>query len=119
MARSTSTRQGASARAGTSSSTRKTAARRAPAAASHASKPRSAKPKTVSRKTQPARKLVAASRRDSFPMLPIAIVVAVVLLGWFLYPTARLHYQEQRPLATLEQQLTQVRKRTSQLNPDV
>jgi len=52
-------------------------------------------------------------------MLPIAIVVAVVLLGWFLYPTARLHYQEQRQLAKLEQQLTQVRQRNSQLKQDV
>lgn len=118
MARSTSSRQGASAKAGKPSSTRKTVGRRAPAAAARSPKPRAATPKTAPRKAQPARK-AAATKRGGIPALPIVLVVTALLLGWFLYPTARLHYQEQRQLTKLEQQLVQVRQRNQQLKRDV
>jgi hypothetical protein len=47
------------------------------------------------------------------------IVLAVALLGWFLYPTAALHYREQRKLEKLQTQLTQIQKRNKELKAEV
>lgn len=47
------------------------------------------------------------------------LVVGVLLLGWFLYPTLRLHYQEQRKLQQLQTQLAQIQDRNRQLKAQV
>jgi cell division protein FtsB len=52
-------------------------------------------------------------------MLPIVLVVAVALLGWFLYPMARLHYTEQRKLDQLRTQLASIQQRNTRLKHEV
>ncbi len=52
-------------------------------------------------------------------MLPVAIVVALALLGWFLYPMARIHYIEQRKVARLQSQLASIQERNTALKAEV
>jgi cell division protein FtsB len=52
-------------------------------------------------------------------ILPVALVVVLALLGWGLYPVARLSYTEQRKRDHLVQQLTALRARNSTLKQQV
>jgi cell division protein FtsB len=61
----------------------------------------------------------AKPRTGGLPVLPVAIVVALALLGWFLYPMARLHYIEQRKVAQLQTQLAQIQQRNKKLRTEV
>lgn len=141
MAARAQTRTGASARAGKSSSTKKAAARRAPAPAqrtratsstrttARTTKAAGTRAKTSAPAARPkssaAKKkltnVIRFSPRTSlgFPVLPVSIVVALVMLGWFMYPILRLQYSEQRKLDRLQTQLTAVQKRNEKLKAEV
>jgi hypothetical protein len=45
--------------------------------------------------------------------------MGMALLGWFMYPMARLHYVEQRKVARLESQLASIQKRNGRLKAEV
>lgn len=51
--------------------------------------------------------------------LPYAIVLCLLVVGWQLYPVARLHYREQRDLDRLERQLADIRHRNQRLKAEV
>jgi cell division protein FtsB len=46
-------------------------------------------------------------------------VIAVVMLGWFLYPTAQMHYAEQRKVDQLREQLASIQQRNTKLKHEV
>jgi cell division protein FtsL len=52
-------------------------------------------------------------------ILPVTLVLALALLGWGLYPVARLSYSEQRKRDQLAAQLTALRARNSSLKQQV
>lgn len=60
-----------------------------------------------------------AAHARGIPLLPIAIVAVLVLLGWSIYPVARMHYKEQRDLAKLQHQLADIRARNERLKHEV
>lgn len=110
MASTNRTQHGASARAGRTSSARKAPANRVPARTSRTPGKTSAVKKSAPK---------AKQRPGGLPVLPVAIVVALALLGWFLYPMARLHYIEQRKVAQLQTQLTSIQQRNKKLRAEV
>lgn len=124
MAGRTPTRHGASAGAGRSSSKGKTAPRRAAASSSARSSAHSA-PRTSSRsaaRTVPTRKPASRKQRPRFslpPYLPYLLVACLVVVGWQLYPVAKLHYKQQRDLGRLERQLADIRQRNQKLKSEV
>lgn len=137
MAGRTTTRHGATAKARTKASSPKPSTRRAstratatPSARVGAPKAAAGRKPATTRKPPGARKPAAktpAARRTpaaplrigGVPVLPVSIVLALVLLGWFMYPMARLHYQEQRKVERLQAQLTQIQQRNQRLKKDV
>jgi hypothetical protein len=50
---------------------------------------------------------------------PVILIVAVVLVGWYLYPVLRIHYAEQAEVARLEAQLSELQERNSGLRDQV
>jgi cell division protein FtsB len=51
--------------------------------------------------------------------VPIAVVMALGLLGWVLYPALKLQYQTSRRVAGLEQKYDSLRKRNETLRAEV
>jgi cell division protein FtsB len=113
MAARKQTRHGATARTGGTQG-RKTAARRVPAKPS-----RTSPPATSSRKPTAKTRRKSLFARIGWKYLPIGILGLALLLGWTLYPVARLQYRQQKDNAKLERQLADIRKRNSELRSAV
>ena len=120
MSSSTPSQRGASRRGATSTSSgKKGGTRRAPSSSKTASASRSsakASPRTAPRKAAPRK---PAARRLAGPLVPIAVVVALGVLGWALYPALKLQYQTSRRVAGLEQKYDSLRKRNETLRAEV
>lgn len=115
--RGTSSRKGT----GTGGSSART---RTSAAAS--SSPR--KPRTLASKSRKASgaaggarrsKPRAASRRAHRPLVPIAVLGAVVLLVWSMYPALKVQYETSRRLAGLQQQYQDLSAKNQTLRAQV
>lgn len=120
MSSSTPSQRGASRRGATSTSSgKKGGTRRAPSsskAASGSRSPAKGTPRTAPRKRTAGE---PAARRPAGPWVPIAVVVALAVLGWALYPALKLQYQTSRRVAGLEQKYDSLRKRNETLRAEV
>lgn len=61
----------------------------------------------------------AAPRRVRGPLVPIAVVGAVVLLAWSMYPALKVQYETSRRLAGLEQQYKDLSEKNQTLRAQV
>lgn len=52
-------------------------------------------------------------------MTVLAVIVALVLAAWWVYPTFRLQYEHQREVETLENELGDLKERNEQLRDEV
>lgn len=120
MSSSTSSQRGASRRtASGSGGGQRRASTSSRSGGTRAAAPRTAGAKGARKAPQRTTSKARAPRRPAGPWVPAGVLLALVLLGWALYPALRLQYQTSRRVAGLERQYQALQQRNRSLKAEV